>query len=107
MKKYAKLVIIGGILVVIGNLLYLPIAYSGSAGKFFYDCTKNMEALDFVFGFGLKNHCSMIFHFEVLSWTLATLGVVLVIWAALIGYSKKKVSSKSKIKKSADLSTGN
>ncbi len=107
MKKYAKLVIIGGILVVIGNLLYLPIVYSGSAGKLFFDCTENMELLDFVFELGLTDHCSMIFHFEVLSWTLATLGVVLVIWAALIGYSKKKASSKSKIKKSADLPTEN
>ncbi len=107
MKKYAKLVIIGGILVVIGNLLYLPIAYSGSVEKLFDDCAKNMELLDFVFGFGLTNHCSMVFHFEILSWALATLGVVLVIWAALIGYSKKKASSKSKIKKSTDLSTEN
>jgi len=107
MKKYAKLVIIGGILVVIGNLLYLPIAYSGSVGKLFDDCTKNMEALDFVFGFGLRDHCSMIFHFEILSWALATLGVLLVIWAAIIGYTKKKMSSKSKIKKSTDLSTEN
>ncbi len=107
MKKYAKLVIIGGTLVVIGNLLYLPIAYSGSVQKLFDDCTKNMETLDFFYGLGLTNHSSMIFHFEILSWTLATLGVLLVIWAAFIGYTRKKASSKSKIKKLADLSTEN
>jgi len=107
MKKYAKLVIIGGILVVVGNLLYLPIAYSGSTGKLFDDCAKNMDLLDFIFELGLTEHCSMIFHFEMLSWTLATLGVLLVIWAAIIGYSKKKASSKSKIKKSTDVSTKN
>jgi len=107
MKKYAKLVIIGGTLVVIGNLLYLPIAYSGSVEKLFDDCTKNMKLLDFVYGLGLTEHCSMIFHFEILSWMIASLGVLLVIWAAFIGYTKKKASSKSKIKKSTKLSTEN
>ncbi len=107
MKKYAKLIIIGGTLVVIGNLLYLPISYYGSVEKLFDDCTKNMKLLDFVYGLGLTDHCSMIFHFEILSWTLATLGILLVIWAAFIGYSNKKASPKSKIKKSTNLSTEN
>ncbi len=94
----SKLVVFGGILVSVGISLLVLISYFGSTQKLYEMCTTNFDALDFVFGLGLKNHCSMILHFETISLILAGIGALLIVRFSFVAYRKKKVPAKSKTK---------
>ena len=94
----SKLVVFGGILVSVGISLLVLISYFGSTQKLYEVCTTNFEALDFIFGLGLKTHCSMILNFETISLVLAGIGALLIVRFSFAVYRKKKIPASSKIK---------